>query len=238
MRGPSGRLATATAVVVGVGVLAVAGRLLPGIPTAGPEAGTSAGGAGRAAVSPVTQGALGVLVPLVVGRTLDQARVATRRAGLSGGAVERGPEAPGAVVVLQDPPAGARVAPGSPVGFRTRTDVWPNGRPRRLRLGPGPATARFLAVAARPTFDPLSLEATMPRDADLEVRTRTRFGRRLLLERSNGPGSCGPAGRGQVACAATFEPLGDEDPGIWTIEVAKRSAAPATVRVTVTFGRP
>jgi hypothetical protein len=234
MRGPSGRLATATAVVLGVGVLALAGRLLPGIPSAGPPATTVR----RMFVPPATQGTLGVVVPAVVGRTLGEARVGLRRAGLSGGAVERGPEAPAAVVVLQDPPAGALVAPGSAVGFRTRTDVWPNGRPRRLRLGPGPVTASYLVVAASPTFDPLSLEATMPRGADLEVWTRTRFGRRLLLERSNGPGSCGPAGGGRVACAAIFEPLGDEDPGIWVVGVAKRSAAPATVRVTVTFERP
>jgi PASTA domain len=237
MRAPSGRLATATAVLVGVGVLAVAGRLLPDVPSARPPA--TAASVGRpAAVSPVTEGTLGVLVPAVVGRTLDQARVVLRRVGLSGGAVERGPEAPGAVVVLQEPPAGAWVAPGSAVGFRTRADVWPNGRPRRLRLGPGPVTVGYRVVAASPTFDPLSVVVTLPRDADLEVWTRTRLGRRLVLEPTGDPGGgCRPRG-GQVRCAAVSEPLGDEDPGIWTIGVAKRSAAPATVRVTVTFERP
>jgi hypothetical protein len=53
MRGPSGRLATATAVAFGVAVLAVAGRLLPSVPRAQPTAATAAGSAATVASTTV-----------------------------------------------------------------------------------------------------------------------------------------------------------------------------------------
>lgn len=46
-----------------------------------------------------------------------------------------------------------------------------------------------------------------------------------------------PGHRVRARCAVVFEPLGDEDPGIWTVGVGKRSLRPATVRITVTFSR-
>lgn len=76
-------------------------------------------------------------------------------------------------------------------------------------------------------FDPLSVTLTMPPDADLKVWVPTRLGRRVILERTGGAGACRPRD-GQARCAVVFEPLGEEDPGIWTVGVGKRSPRPAT----------
>jgi PASTA domain-containing protein len=233
MRRSSSRLATAAAVVLGVGVLVVAGRLLPTVPSAQSSSTTAVE---VAAPSSSTSTALGILVPQVSGQTLAQARTAMRHAGLSSGAGDQDPQAPYAVVVAQEPPAGARVPPNSPVSFRTRSDAWPNSSPRRLRLGRGPTTAHYRIVAADPMHDPLTVEMTMPRSVNLRVWLQTGLGRRIVLEDTNGSSSCRPVNR-QSRCMVAFAALGGEEPGIWTVGVAKRSAQPAAIRVTVTFMR-
>ena len=237
MRRPSSRLAPATAVVVGLGVLALAGRLLSLEPGQAPPASsttTSSLFTGPAATETIrTEGAL---VPQAMGRTLASARAVMRRAGLPGEAVDRDPRGPGAVVVGQDPSAGTRVPPGSPVGFRTRTDVWPNATPRRLRLGQGRATATYRVVAADPVHDPLTIVLWAPRGTDLELWLETETGRRPVLAGTKGPGMCRPVGR-QTRCLVAWEAQVAEDPGLWTVGLAKRSPPAAAVRVTITFTR-
>jgi hypothetical protein len=226
---PSGRLVTAAAVVAGVAVLAVAGRLLPATPSPRPPPTT-------ATPTTVTAATHGVLVPRVVGRTLGKATEAMRRAGLAGGAAKIDPQAPGAVVVRQDPPAGFRVPPGSRVELRTRSDVWPNATPNRLRLGAGRTGAAYRVVAADPARDLFSLALTLPSSADLRVWLRIGTGRRVLLEHTNQVGTCRARG-GRTRCSLTFEgPLGEE-PGVWTVGVTKRSTPAATVRITVTLSQ-
>jgi len=238
MRGPSSRLATAAAVVLGVGVLALAGRLLPLSPGAPPPASsttTSSLFTGPPATETIQTA--GALVPQAMGRALAQARAVMRQAGLAGDAVDRDPRGPGAVVVGQDPPAGARVPPGSPVGLRTRTDVWPNGAPRRLRLGQGATTAAYRVVAADPVHDALEIVLTMPRGAELQLWLGTGASPRVLIGSGRDLRDCRPAG-GQTRCQVTFAAMAAEPPGVWTVGLAKRSPGAVTVRVTVTFTPP
>ena len=99
MRGSSSRFATAAAVIVGVGVLAVAGRLLPSTPSAQSPRTTAVSTVLPGPSVSTTVPTLGALVPQVIGRTLAQARTAMRDAGLSSEAEEQDPQAPNAVVV-------------------------------------------------------------------------------------------------------------------------------------------
>jgi hypothetical protein len=155
MRGSSGR-ATAAALVAGLAVLVVAGRLLPSTPGAQrPATPTPAGvTAWTVRVIPLrdvpTSTVRGVRVPNAIGHTLARARGVMRAAGLRGVAIEQDPQLPSAVVVAQEPFAGLLVPPRSVVGFRTRTDVPANHAPRRLRLPPGPTTAAYPVVAPDP----------------------------------------------------------------------------------------
>jgi hypothetical protein len=234
MGGVSSRLVTAGMVVLGVGVLVVAGRLLPEIPSApGPAATTTASTVLAGPVSSATPPARGVLVPQAMGRTLGQARAVMRRAGLPAGAVERDPQDTGAVVVGQEPPAGVRVPPHSPVGFRTRVDVWPNGTNRPLRLGPGSASARYRVVAADPVHDDLTVLVTAPREVDLQVWFQFGVSRLPLVEHSEG---CRPRSR-WTRCALDFGAFPATDPGIWTVGVGKRGGPAATVQVMIRFTR-
>jgi hypothetical protein len=52
--------------------------------------------------------------------------------------------------------------------------VQPDGAPRRLRLGHGPATAAWRIVAPDPTTHQLSVAVVAPRAADVEVWLETR----------------------------------------------------------------
>jgi hypothetical protein len=176
-------------------------------------------------------------VPQVIGQTLAKARTAMRDAGLSGGAEEQDPQAPNAVVAAQEPSVGEWVPPNSPMGFRTRSDVWPNGAPRRLRLGRGPSTAQYRVIVADPMYYPLTVAITMPPTVDLRVWLETGPSRRVpVLDSANDSGRCRPASR-QSRCQVTFDALHEEEPGVWIVGLAKRSAQPAAIRVTVTFER-
>jgi hypothetical protein len=235
MGGVSSRLVTAGVVMLGVAVLALAGRLLPRIPSApGPAAttvtaSTVLAGPGSSATPPPA----GVLVPQAMGRTLGEAVAVMRRAGLPAGAVERDPRDAGAVVVGQEPPAGVRVPPHSPVGFRTRDDVWPNGTARPLRLGPGRATALYRIVVADPVHDDLTVVVTAPRGVDLQVWFQFGVGRLPLVEHTEG---CRPMGRG-TRCTVDFGALPAADPGIWTVGAGKRAGPAAAVQVLIRFTR-
>lgn len=151
MRPTSGRLVTVAMLLVGLAVLAVAGRLLPSAPSTRRPATTAATGAASApAIRTAPGNTRGYAVPDALGRTLAQAERVMRAAGLQGGADERDPQGRDAVVVAQEPPAGVLVPPGSAVGFRTRTGVQPYGVPRRLRLARGPTTAAYRIVVPDP----------------------------------------------------------------------------------------
>jgi hypothetical protein len=135
MRRVASRWVIGAAVVVGVGLLAVAGRLLPAMPSSRPPAGDVV-----TVIAPPPEPSgpttLGVLVPQVVEQRVGQARTALEAAGLSSGVYERDPQGRDAVVVAQEPPAGVRVPPGSVVGFRTSTDPPPNDTQRGLPGSP------------------------------------------------------------------------------------------------------
>lgn len=235
----SSRVATAAAVALGLGVLVVAGRLLPTRPSARPPATTAVASVVTFPTATATAStAGGVLVPQAVGRTLAQARTVLGAAGLPSGAFDRDPQAPNAVVVAQEPPAGVQVPPHSPVGFRTRSDVWPNATPRRLRLGRGPTTKAYRVVAADPVRDPLTVAVTMSPAVELQVWLETGPSRRVpVLDTSNDWGSCRPANQ-QSRCVVRFAALAAEQPGIWTVGLAKGSSRAAAIQVTVTFTRP
>jgi hypothetical protein len=231
----SHRLATAATVVLGVGVLAVAGRLLPTTPSAQPPPTTAVITVVTAPPASITVPTEGVLVPQVIGQTLAQARTVMRHLGLPSGAHERDPQAPNAVVVAQEPSAGAWVPPNNPVGFRTRSDVWPNGTPRRLRLGHGPTTASYRVVVADPMYHQLTVAITMPPTVDFTVWLETRLGRRVpVLDTEDGSGRCRPVNQ-QSRCQVTLDGLHEEEPGVWAVGLAKRSTQPAAIYVTVTF---
>jgi hypothetical protein len=176
-------------------------------------------------------------VPHAVDRTLAQARTAMDNAGLPSRVADGDPRGPGAVVVGQEPPAGAWVPPGSPVGFRTRTHVWPNGVPRRLRLGEGRTTAAYRIVAADPVHDAFEVVLSLPRGVDLGLWLRTTTSRREVLGSTQTTPLCRPAGR-RVRCLLAWPAQQAEAPGIWTIGAVKHSSAAAVVRVRVTFTRP
>ena len=236
MGGSSSRLATATAVALGLGVLVVAGRLLSTGPSARPPATTAVSSVVTAPAAPSSASTTrGVLVPQAIGRTLAQATTVMRATGLPSGASDRDPQASSAVVVAQEPPAGLRVPPNSPVGFRTRSDVWPNGTPRRLRLGRGPTTATYRVVAADPVRASLTVVMTMPPAVELQVWLETGPSRSVpVLDTTIDSRSCRPANR-RSRCLVRFAALEAEEPGVWIVSLAKRSARAAAIQVTVTF---
>jgi hypothetical protein len=242
MRVSSRRATTAAALLAGLAVLVVAGRLLPTIPsTHRPAPPTSAGvPAGTVRVIPLrevpTSTAVGgVRVPNVIGRTLARATSVMRTAGLQGVATEHDPQIGTAVVVSQEPPAGVLIPHGGVVGFRTRTDVQANGSPRRLRLGRGPTSWGYQLVAPYPARQRLTVVVAMPAAVELQVWLETIVGRRVpILETSSGTAPCHLTG-GWSHCVVRFGVLDGEDPGVWTATVAKQSSAPSAVQVTVTF---
>jgi hypothetical protein len=235
MRVTSGRVATAAMLLVGLAVLAVAGRLLPSAPSTQRPATTAAAGATTAPARRTAPGnTRGYAVPDALGRTLAQAERVMRTGGLHGSAYERDPQGRNAVVVAQEPPAGVLVPPGSMVGFRTRTGVQPYGAPRRLRLGRGPTTAAYRIVAPDPATHQLRVAVVVPRAVDVEVWLENGPGWRvrvLVLGSTRDATLCWPS-HGKIRCGVR---LGVPAQGVWTASVAKRSSLPAAIGITVTF---
>jgi hypothetical protein len=228
MRVTSGRAATAAMLLVGLVVLAVAGRLLPSTPSAQRPATTGATSAPTIRTAPGNT--RGYAVPDVLGHTLAQAERVLRTAGLHGSAHERDPQGRTAVVVAQEPPAGVVAPPGSVVGVRTRTGVQPYGAPRPLRLGAGPTTAAYRIVAPDPATHQLTVAVVAPRVADIEVRLEASSGSRLpVLASTRDARWCRPS-QGKIRCRVR---LGLPQ-GVWTVSVAKRTALPVAIEVTVT----
>jgi hypothetical protein len=243
MRQSSRRAATAAALVAGLAVLALAGRLLPTTPSLSRSAAPTSAGATTGTVRMIplrdvpTSTIRGVQVPNAIGHTLARATRVLRAAGLRGAAFERDPQISTAVVVAQEPPAGLLVPPGSGVGFRTRTDVQANGSPRRLRLGRGPTIWGYQLVAPDPARQQLTVVVTAPRAAEVRVWLQTGSSMRLPVLNSRDATSCHPSGR-QSRCVVRFGAFDGEDPGLWTATITKQSSPPATIQVTVTFVTP
>ena len=234
MRVAASRVATVAMVLVGLAALAVAGRLVRTTPTAGHPA-TSA-----ATILPATTATTldSVEVPDAFGQTLAQAKMVMRAAGLQGAADDRDPQVSEAAVVVQEPAAGNRVPAASVVWFRTRTDVQANGVVRRLRLGTGPTTAKYLVVAPDPPTHPLTVVVILPRAAEVKLWLETEFKSRVpVVGRRQDPASCTPAG-GQVRCVVRLGAVNaGGELGIWTARVAKHSSSPAVMEVTVRFAQ-
>jgi hypothetical protein len=228
MRLTSGRLVTVAMLLVGLAVLAVAGRLLPSAPSTQRPATT--GAASAPAIRTAPGNTRGYSVPDALGRTLAQAERVMRTAGLQGRAYERDPQGRDAVVVAQEPPAGVLVPPGSAVGFRTRTGVQPYGVPRRLRLARGPTTAAYRIVAPDPATYQLAVAVIVPRATDIEVWLERGSGSRVPVLGSDATW-CRPR-HGKVRCGVR---LGVPAEGVWTASIAKRSSRPAAIEITVTF---
>jgi hypothetical protein len=230
----SSRVATVAMVLVGLAVLVVAGRLVRTAPSAGRPATSAA-----VTIPPATTATTldRVEVPDAFGKALAQAKTVMRAAGLKGAADDRDPQVPGAVVVVQEPAAGNLVPRDSVVWFRTRTDVQANGVLRRLRLGTGQTTTRYLLVAPDPPTHPLTVVVTMPGAAQAKVWLETEFGLRVpVLSGRQDPTNCKPT-RGQVRCVVRFGVINaGGELGIWTAKVAKHTSPPAVIEVTVRFG--
>jgi PASTA domain len=243
MRGSSSWAATAAALVVGLAVLVVAGRLGPAAPSvrrpASPASASTTAGTVR--TTPPAD-APGVRVPDAIGQTLAQATSVLRTAGLHGAALERDPQISTAVVVAQEPPGGVLIPPGSVVGFRTRTDVQANGSPRQVRLGRGPTNDLYRVVVPYGPRQRLTVVVSVPRGVDVGVWLQSRLGERLpVLGSSRDATSCHPAG-GQSRCVVRVGELRGEEPTLhseaprgWTVSITKQSWAPAAIQVTVTF---
>jgi PASTA domain len=235
MRVSSSRAATAAALLAGLGVLVVAGRLLPTAPSTRHPTTAATGATSAPAIRTAPGNTRGYAVPNVLGRTLAQAESLMRAAGLQGAANDRDPQGPTAVVVAQEPPAGVLVPPGSVIGFRTRTDVQPNDTPRRLRLPGGPTTAAYRVVAPDPTQHQLTVVVAVPRAAEVAVWLEIGPSQRLpVLDSTRDTTTC-QSTRGQLRCVVQFGALEAEAPGVWTVSVAKQSALPAAITVTVRF---
>jgi hypothetical protein len=225
MRVASSRVATIAMVLVGLAALVMAGRLVRTAPSAERPATSAA-----VTISPATT-LDRVEVPDAFGQTLAQATMVMRAAGLQGAADERDPQVPGAAVVVQEPAAGNLVPRDSVVWFRTRTDVQANGVLRRLRLGTGPTTARFLVVAPDPPTHQLTVVVSTPRAARVRVWLETEFGLRVPVVGSRqDPTGC------QVRCVVRLGAVNaGGELGIWTAKIAKHSSPPTVVEVTVRF---
>jgi PASTA domain len=237
IRGTSGRAAAVAMLLAGLTALALAGRLLPAVPSARGPAAAAPTGAATIQTVPIRTApgnTRGNAVPHVLGHTLAQAERMLRTVGLRGGAMERDPQDPDAVVVAQEPPAGQLVPPGSMVGFRTRTGVQAYGAPRRLRLGPGPASSAYRIVAPDPAVFQLVVDVVAPRDADVAVWLEAGAGSRLPVLASTVDASWCRAGQRAVRCRVR---LGVPAEGLWTATVAKHSSPPAAIQITVT-GQP
>jgi PASTA domain len=232
MRAPSSRAATVALVVAVLAVLLVAGRLLSNLPNATPPATSS----GAPTAGPLR-------LPDLIGQPLTQATTVLGRLGLKGvvwgqmttkGVVLRPKHPPnGAIVVGQNPRAGDRAPPsGGIVEVAISTDVQPNNTPRQVRLGAGKATAAYPIAVPGTTTHQLTVLVTMPAAANVAVWLEPISDRRLPVAGTPDATGCLPTGA-QVHCHAVFAALDAQESGQWWVRLAKRSAMPASVQITV-----
>jgi hypothetical protein len=225
MRAPSSRPVTVALVVAALAALMVAGRLLSSMPDATPPA-TS---------SPPTAGP--VRLPDLIGQPLAQASTVLRQMGLKAMAMQQRQlglsGAATAIVIWQDPRAGERAPSSGVVKLAAMTNVQPNNTPHRVRLGAGPATAAYPIAVPGTAAHQLTVLVAMPAAASVAVWLEPRSDRRLPVVASTQDATACQPTDGQVHCRAVFAALEAEESGLWRVRLAKRSARPVDVEITV-----
>jgi hypothetical protein len=230
MRVTSGRVATAAMLLVGLAVLAVVGRLLPSTPSAQRPATTAATGTTSApAIRTAPGNTRGYGVPDVLAgpwfRPSGCCALGSARCRHRGGPPgrQRRRRRPGAArlggraarecggVSDQDRRAALRRAPSAAVGA-------------------GPRTAAYRIVAPDPATHQLTVAAVAPRAADIQMWLARSSSRLPVLASTRDAKWCRPS-HGRIRCEVR---LGIPVEGVWTASVAKRSALPAAIEVTIT----
>ncbi len=233
MRAPSSRPATIALVVAAVAVLIVAGRFLAPAPSATPPATSSAPTPGPLRLPDLVGQPL-AQASTVLGQTGQRAVVQSQIGWKGWKQVVLHPKThPGsAIVIVQNPRAGELAPPSGVVQVWVSTDVQPNNSPRRVRLGAGPATAAYpIAVPGTATHQ-LTVLVAMPAAASVAVWLERRPDRRLPVAGMPAVSGCQPTGT-QVDCRAVFAGLDGEESGQWWVRLAKRSALPVNIQITV-----
>ena len=117
-----------------------------------------------------------------------------------------------------------------------------------LRLAEGRSTARYTIIAPSPARYAFDVSTDMPRSAALTILLRTSYGAVLTAgeyrpnatsesSTANSESACSVHGP-RLTCVGHYPLLPAQKAGKWTVVVSKRSRAPASVRVALTFYRP
>ena len=132
----------------------------------------------------------------------------------------------------------ARGTPSQAKNIARTSGVTEPPQAARLVLPTGRSSAQYQITAPSPAEYAFDVSVTAPASADVAVNIRTWYGAILsILGSTHDQGACGRRGS-QDICFERFPFLPAQRAGKWTVVVSKRSEAPATVRVTVTFGKP
>jgi hypothetical protein len=90
-------------------------------------------------------------------------------------------------------------------------------------------------VAPDPAQHQLTVVVAVPRGVEVAVWLETGPSQRLpVLDSTRDATTCQPSS-GLVRCVVQFGALEAQEPGVWTVSVAKQSALPAAITVTVRF---
>lgn len=117
-----------------------------------------------------------------------------------------------------------------------------------LRLTKGRSTAQYTIIAPSPALYAFDVSTDMPRSATLRILLRTSYGVVLTAgeyrpnstresSTANSESACS-VHRARLTCIGHYPLLPAQKGGKWTVVVSKRSQAPASVRVGLTFYRP
>lgn len=117
-----------------------------------------------------------------------------------------------------------------------------------LSLTEGRSTAQYTIVAPSPARYAFDVSTDMPRSAALTIVLRTWYGAVLTAgeyrpdatsgsSTVNSESGCSAHGP-RLTCVGHYPLLPAQKAGKWTVLVSKRSQAPASVRVGLTFYRP
>lgn len=107
-----------------------------------------------------------------------------------------------------------------------------------LHLSAGRSTARFTIVALPPAQFAWNARVTAPASADLHVSVLTWYGVKLDVLKSTRNGALCSVSHGRSNCVTSFPLLEAQRAGRWAVVASKRSTAPASVRVAITFSKP
>ncbi len=117
-----------------------------------------------------------------------------------------------------------------------------------LRLTKGRSSGRYTIIAPSPALYAFDVSTDMPRSAALSILLRTSYGAVFTgpeyrpnatseSSRANSESACSVHGA-RLKCVGHYPLLPAQKGGNWTVVVSKRSQAPASVRVGLTFYRP